>query len=136
MIKGNYHEFLASLPKLTPEEASCLQTRPTKEETVQVVFSRGPDKASDSGALNARVAQSFWQDWEPVVVQEVMDFFEIPYLSQQISRSNMVLVPKSLEPKKVSDYWPISVCDVIYKINSKMLAFQLRPFIAKLISKN
>lgn len=56
------------------------------------------------------------------------------HIPGSVSRSNLILVPKSDEPVKVMDYRPISVCNTIYKIISKVLALRIRPIIPHLIS--
>lgn len=47
-----------------------------------------------------------------VVLAQVMDFFETGHMPSNISRSNIVLIPKIEEPVQVGDFRPISVCNV------------------------
>lgn len=53
-----------------------------------------------------------------------------------ISRTNLVLIPKGNDPCQVGDYRPISVCNVIYKVISKILTSRLKPYVAECISNS
>jgi len=45
-----------------------------------------------------------------------------------------VLIPKTSNPTTVNNFWPRSLCNVVYKIISKLLVAKLRPFLHKIIS--
>lgn len=45
---------------------------------------------------------------------------------EDVNRTNMVLIPKVEELKNMSQYRPISLCTVIYKIISRILVNRLR----------
>lgn len=55
---------------------------------------------------------------------------------QDVNHTNIALIPKVNSPKTVNHYRPICLCNVSYKIISKILVNQLRPILSKCISKN
>ena len=44
----------------------------------------------------------------------------------KINHTNIVLIPKVKNPQKMSEFKPISLCNVIYKILSIVLANRLK----------
>lgn len=46
------------------------------------------------------------------------------------------IIPKTDNPQNMSQFWPISLCNTIYKIVSKIIVHRIRPFLDKLISPN
>lgn len=50
--------------------------------------------------------------------------------------SNFIaLIPKVDHPQSFDDYRPISLCNCIYKIISKIITNHIKPFLSKMISK-
>lgn len=70
------------------------------------------------------------------VTHVVLNFFTSGRLLGQINTTNITLVPKIKCPKSVSDYRPISCCNVIYKLIYKLLTQRLAEVLPDLISLN
>ena len=51
-----------------------------------------------------------------------------------LNHTNIVLIPKVKQPEKMSDFRPISLCNVMYKIISKILANRLKYILLSVIS--
>ena len=57
----------------------------------------------------------------------------IPHL---LNHTLITLIPKRKNPSLVSDYRPISLCNVLYKIFAKVLANRLKIFLNSVINEN
>ena len=55
-------------------------------------------------------------------------------MPREVNRSLIVLIPKITIPTMVNHFRPISLCNVVYKIISKLLVTKLRPLLDKFIS--
>ena len=56
----------------------------------------------------------------------VLDFLNGGMLPDDINRTTIVLIPKVRNPQSMKEFRPISLCNVLYKVCSKVLALRLR----------
>ena len=64
----------------------------------------------------------------------VKDFFHMGVMPEGVNSTSIVLIPKNSNPTSLTDYRPISLCNVIYKVISKCLVNRLRPLLDDIIS--
>ena len=55
-------------------------------------------------------------------------------MALDINNTNIVLIPKVKQPEKMSNFRSISLCNVIYKIISKVLTNRLKQILPSVIS--
>ena len=60
------------------------------------------------------------------VITAMLDFLNTGNMRSKINFTHIVLIPKVKSPKRMFDYKPISLCNVIYKVISKVLANRLK----------
>ena len=68
------------------------------------------------------------------VVTTVLDYLNSGVMGPDINHTNIVLIPKIKSLERMSEFRPISLCNVIYKIISKVLANRLKQILPSLIS--
>jgi hypothetical protein len=60
------------------------------------------------------------------VLVAVLGFLNGGDMSEVINHTIIVLIPKIANPQELTQFRPISLCNVIYKLCSKVLADRLR----------
>lgn len=127
--------LLQSLPKIPDLVHPSLTAHPTEAEVFRVLMSLGPDKAPGPDGFNAKVVQLNWAAFKKPIMAEVDEFFITGRMKSYIARSNLVLIPKHESAARVGEYRPISICNLIYKLISKLISTRLKPFISGCISQ-
>lgn len=77
--------------------------------------------------FNVEFYLATWEWLGEEVTQLVVNFYKTGILPRHISDTNIALIPKKLVPQVPTDYRPISLCNVVYKIIAKSLANRLKP---------
>ena len=93
-----------------------------------------PTKAPGPDGMNALFYQKIWYVVGKDVVTAVLDFLNDGILLPALNHTNIVLIRKVKNPEKMSDSRPISLCNVFYKIISKVLANKLKQVLPEIIS--
>ena len=128
-------ECVNVVPHKVIEEMHQLLTSDYSAEEVKVaLFQMGPTKALGPNGMNALFYQKFWHIVGDNVVVAVLDFLNSGNIVPEINYTHIVLIPKVKYPEKMADFHPISLCNVIYKIISKVLANRLKQIMPQLIS--
>ena len=112
-------EYLNAVPrKVTPDMQDTLSSEFSAEEVKIALFQMGPTKAPGPDGMNAFFYQRFWHVVGDTVVDVVLDFLNNGHMLPDINHTNIVLTLKVKNLEKMSDFRPISLCNVIYKIIS------------------
>ena len=93
-----------------------------------------PLKAPGPDEMPPLFFQHFWSTSSTVVTKTVLDFLNFGISPPNFNETNITFVPKIKEPKKITDYRPISLFNVVYKIASKAIANRLKRVLPSIIS--
>ncbi|XP_021761699.1 uncharacterized protein LOC110726522 [Chenopodium quinoa] len=120
---------------ITDEMNQKLCAEPTGEEIHRALFEMHPNKAPGIDGMHALFYQKFWHVVGIDIINFILDWWYCNVDISDIGKTCIVLIPKCQEPRKITEYRPISLCNVLYKIISKMMANRLKPFLKSAISQ-
>ena len=69
------------------------------------------------------------------VSEAVLSVLNLGFLPPNLNHTFISLIPKIKSPRKVFEFWPISLCNVLYKLIAKVLANRLKPLLPSLTFK-
>jgi hypothetical protein len=103
-------------------------------EIYHALFQIGPLKAPGADGYLARFYQRHWGTLKTDVRRAIKEFFATGHMPEVVNETVIVLIPKKDNPELLSDFRPISLCNVLYKVVSKCLVNRLRPLLQDIIS--
>ncbi|PNX81845.1 cysteine-rich receptor-like protein kinase [Trifolium pratense] len=117
-------------------EDNVLLLQPFSEEEVrEVIWSCDGNKSPGPDGFNFNFLKECWLTLKSDVMEFLNEFHQNAVLPKAITASFLALIPKKDHPQYLSDYRPICLIGVLYKILSKVLAGRLKNVMGKLISK-
>lgn len=121
--------------KVTPAMNEALTKPPSDDEIRKAVFDINPDKAPGPDGMTSLFFQKYWGITDVAMRQTVKDFFQHSTLDPRLNQTNICLIPKTDRPSEMSEFLPISLCNVSYKVISKILSKRLKRCLPSLISE-
>ena len=100
----------------------------------EAIFEMANDKLPGLDGVPADFYKIHWEIIGPSVLHAVKRFFTTGHLLHEWNKMLLVLIPKVNPPEKVSQFRPISLCNVIYKCIAKCMVNRMKPLLPKLIA--
>jgi hypothetical protein len=122
------------LPKITKQMNEKLLAPFLADDVRKAAFSIGHYKAPGPDGLHAVFYKKIWNVCGDEITQEVLQAVNSGVIPDGWNDTTVVLIPKIDIPDLVTQYRPISLCNVIYKIISKMLALRLKGILPEVIA--
>lgn len=97
------------------------------EEIKEALWSMKPYKALGLDELHASFFQRLWLIVGNLVKEEVMKAFVERKVLEYLNKTHIILIPKIQGPKSFGNYRPISLCNSIYKIITKVIVARIKP---------
>ncbi|GAU49279.1 hypothetical protein TSUD_407190 [Trifolium subterraneum] len=94
-----------------------------------------PDKSPGPDGFNSAFYQSLWELCGDDIFVATSIWLDRGYFPSSLNESNICLIPKCDNPTSMKDLRPISLCNVLYKLVSKVLANMLKHFLDKCVSQ-
>lgn len=100
------------------------------------MFSMSSDKCLGPHGFNPGFYQHFWEVCSPDIFKECVAWLGNGQFPASLNATNIALIPKCIEQQTMKDCRPIALCNVLYKVLSKVLVNRLKTVLDKCISKN
>jgi hypothetical protein len=121
--------------KVTPVMNGMLDAPFTATEIEKALFMMHPHKAPGPDGFTAGFFQRHWGLIGPDVCAAVLTFLNGGDMPTIVNNTVLVLIPKVKTPQDLSQFRPIALCNVLYKICSKAIANRLRLVLDDIISE-
>ncbi|GAU26994.1 hypothetical protein TSUD_290460 [Trifolium subterraneum] len=122
-------------PRVTDDDNFILTAPITKVEIQQALFQMHPDKSPGPDGFNPAFYQRFWEQCSDDIFSAASTWLERGYFPTSLNETNICLIPKCDNPTSMKDLRPISLCNVLYKMISKVLANRLKFCLDKSVSQ-
>ncbi|GAU36844.1 hypothetical protein TSUD_213680 [Trifolium subterraneum] len=103
-------------------------------ECKRALFDMGPNKAPGEDGYPALFFQHYWEIVGDSLHQYVNQVWSNPSLISSINNTMLVVIHKVDKPEFVSQFRPIALCNVTYKIITKIIVNRIKPLLNSIIS--
>lgn len=107
--------------KVTEEQNEEMSAPIDVAEIKRDLFHMQPDKSPGPDGMIPGFYHKFWNIVGADIVKLVQDFFNTGNLEGNIADANIVLIPKKKNPNNMTELRPIYLCNVAYKVISKVI---------------
>ena len=121
-------------PCITAEMNDLLTATYSRDEVRKAMFNIGDLKAPGPDGLHAIFYKRFWHIIGEDLTDEVLLAVNNKKVPEGWNDTTIVLIPKVENPESITQFRPISLCNVVYKVISKLIASRLKLLLPDIIS--
>ncbi|KAL0291000.1 UNVERIFIED_CONTAM: hypothetical protein Sradi_7037200 [Sesamum radiatum] len=118
---------------ISENEATQISAPVQRSEIKEALFDINEDSAPGPDGFSSGFFKATWAVTGEDVCRAVMEFFNNGSLLKQLNATLITLIPKVQLPTKVGDFRPISCCNVVYKIITKIMVKRMQLVLEKLV---
>jgi hypothetical protein len=105
----------------------------TKDEVTHALNQMNPFKAPGSDGFQGIFFKQYWHIVGDDVTHLILFAFETGEFPLSLSETLVALIPKVDCPTNFKEFRPISLCNTVYKLITKILVNRLRPFLNQIV---
>lgn len=120
----------------SPLEEIVLLKSPSPDEITSTIFKLNLNKSFGADGLTSGFYKVAWSCIGEDVLVTINSFFHKPSMPLATNSTILTLIPKLPCATLIKNYRPISCCNTLYKLISKLLVARLKPLLPKLILPN
>ena len=121
-------------PQIFETEAQVLNLPVHINEIKHALWSLKASKALGSNGLHASFYQRFWLIVGQLVIKEIKKIFQEKRIPPILNQTLISLIPKIPRLETIGNFRPISFCNTMYKVITKILMARIKPCFDKLVS--
>ena len=121
---------------ITEEMNTPLGREFTREEVDLALSQMASLKAPGPNGMPPIFFQHYWKDIGSDVAAVVLSCLNTAHIPAGINHAYLTLIPKVKSPKHVTEFRPIALCNIVYKLISIVLANRLKVILSDIISKS
>ena len=120
-------------PCISMEENEELCRVPSREEIQKVVFEMKSLKAPRPDGFLVLFYKHYWETVGDQIILATQSFFISGRILSKLNETFIALIPKKNGSCNFNQFRPISLCNVCYKVISKIIVNRLRPLLSRMI---
>lgn len=117
-------------------DLAMIRSNISLKETKTTLFSMKSLKAPRPDGYHPIFFKSQWNIIGSYLHRFICDCFQQPNLIHEVNQTLITLIPKCDDPIKVSQFRPIALCNVVYKVVTKIIAQRMRVIMPYVVSDN
>ena len=125
----------AITPRVTPQMKNSLCMAYTQTEVEIALRQMGPHKAPGPDGMNPFFYQRYWATIGDDVVAAVLAILNGHAIPPKLNHTHVALIPKKPSPTHILEFRSISLCNVAYKLVTKVIVNRLNPILPHIISE-
>ncbi|XP_024196188.1 uncharacterized protein LOC112199393 [Rosa chinensis] len=131
----DFHAVLDIISPVISEDANALLVGQISEDEVfRALKQMHPSKAPGPDGFSPCFYKHFWGLVGKDVVEAIRCFLFSEELLKSVNSTYVTLIPKVKKVQYVNQLRPISLCNVLYKLGSKVLANRIKPLMDSVVS--